>query len=135
MTQRTSKPLRSARWFEGDNLRAFGHRSRMMQMGYGAKDWAGKPVIAIVNTWSDLNPCHAHFKQRVEDVKRGVLQAGGFPVELPVQSVAETFMKPSTMLYRNFLAMEAEELLRAHPIDGAVLMGGCDKSTPALLMG
>ena len=107
----------------------------MMQMGYAPEDWAGKPVIAIVNTWSDLNPCHAHFKQRVDDVKRGVLQAGGFPVELPAISLAENFVKPTTMLYRNLLAMEAEELLRCHPVDGAVLMGGCDKTTPALLMG
>ena len=106
-----------------------------MQMGYDAKDWGEKPIIAILNTWSDLNPCHAHFKHRIEDVKRGVLQAGGFPVELPVQSLSESSLKPTTMLYRNFLAMEAEELLRGHPIDGAVLMGGCDKTTPALVMG
>jgi dihydroxyacid dehydratase/phosphogluconate dehydratase len=106
-----------------------------MQMGYGPEDWAGKPVIAIINTWSDINPCHAHFKQRVEDVKRGVLQAGGFPLELPALSLAENFVKPTTMLYRNMLAMEVEELLRSHPVDGAVLMGGCDKTTPGLLMG
>ena len=104
-------------------------------MGYAPEDCAGRPVIGILNTWSDLNPCHAHFKERVEDVKRGVLQAGGFPVELPAMSLGETFMKPTTMLYRNLLAMEAEELLRSHPVDGAVLMGGCDKTTPALLMG
>src|SRR3546814_14650784 len=83
---------------------------------------------------SDL-PCHSHFKQRVEDVKRGVFQAGGFPVELPAISVSESFVKPTTMLYRNFLAMETEELLRSHPVDGAVLMGGCDKTTPGLIMG
>ena len=106
-----------------------------MQMGYAPDDWAGKPVIAIVNTWSDINPCHAHFKQRVEDVKRGVLQAGGFPLELPAMSLSEPFVKPTTMLYRNLLAMETEELLRSHPVDGAVLMGGCDKTTPGLLMG
>lgn len=106
-----------------------------MQMGYDAKDWGEKPIIAILNTWSDLNPCHAHFKHRIDDVKRGVLQAGGFPVELPVQSLSESSLKPTTMLYRNLLAMEAEELLRGHPIDGAVLMGGCDKTTPALVMG
>ncbi len=106
-----------------------------MQMGYDARDWGEKPIIAILNTWSDLNPCHAHFKHRIEDVKRGVLQAGGFPVELPVQSLSESSLKPTTMLYRNFLAMEAEELLRGHPIDGTVLMGGCDKTTPALVMG
>lgn len=127
--------LRSARWFAPDDLRGFGHRSRIMQMGYGPEDWAGKPIIAIINTWSDVNPCHAHFKQRVEDVKRGVLQAGGFPLELPALSLAEQYVKPSTMLYRNMLAMDTEELIRCHPVDGAVLMGGCDKTTPALLMG
>jgi dihydroxy-acid dehydratase len=135
MARRTPRTLRSARWFEGDTLRSFGHRSRMMQMGYAEKDWAGRPVIAIVNTWSDLNPCHAHFRQRAEDVKRGVLQAGGFPVELPALSLSETFVKPTTMLYRNLLALETEELLRSHPVDGAVLMGGCDKTTPGLIMG
>lgn len=129
------RPLRSARWMGKDDLRSFGHRSRMMQMGYHPIDWGNKPIIAIVNTWSDLNPCHMHFKQRVEDVKRGVLQAGGFPVELPALSVSESFVKPTTMLYRNFLAMETEELIRSHPVDGVVLMGGCDKTTPGLLMG
>ena len=127
--------LRSARWFAPDDLRSFGHRSRAMQMGYAPQDWAGKPVIAIVNTWSDINPCHTHFKQRVEDVKRGIFQAGGFPLELPAISLAEAFVRPSAMLYRNMLAMETEELIRSHPIDGAVLMGGCDKTTPGLLMG
>ncbi|MEZ5833993.1 MAG: L-arabinonate dehydratase [Dongiaceae bacterium] len=129
------KDLRSARWFAPDDLRSFGHRSRVMQMGYAPEDWAGKPVIAVLNTWSDINPCHMHFKQRVEDVKRGVLQAGGFPMELPALSLSENFVKPTTMLYRNMLAMEAEELLRSHPVDGAVLMGGCDKTTPGLVMG
>jgi dihydroxy-acid dehydratase len=104
-------------------------------MGFDAADYRGKPVIAIVNTWSDINPCHTHFKQRVEDVKRGVWSAGGFPVELPAMSLSEPFQKPTTMLYRNLLAMETEELLRSYPIDGAVLMGGCDKTTPGLLMG
>jgi dihydroxy-acid dehydratase len=127
--------LRSARWFAPNDLRTFGHRSRFMQMGYAASDWAGKPVIAILNTWSDVNQCHSHFRQRVEDVKRGVWQAGGFPLELPAISLSEPVVKPTTMLYRNFLAMEAEELLRSHPVDGAVLMGGCDKTTPGLLMG
>lgn len=134
-TKRPYESLRSARWFAPDDLRSFGHRSRAMQMGYAPEDWQGKPVIAIVNTWSDINPCHGHFKQRVEDVKRGVLQAGGFPIELPAISVAEAFVKPTTMLYRNMLAMETEELLRSHPVDGAVLMGGCDKTTPGLVMG
>ncbi len=127
--------LRSARWFGPADLRSFGHRSRAMQMGYAPEEWTGKPVIAIVNTWSDLQPCHVHFKQRVEDVKRGVLMAGGFPVELPALSVSESYVKPTSMMYRNMLAMETEELLRSHPIDGAVLMGGCDKTTPGLLLG
>jgi dihydroxy-acid dehydratase len=107
----------------------------MMQMGYAPGDYVGKPIVAILNTWSDLQPCHAHFKQRVEDVKRGILQAGGFPVELPALSLAEMYVKPTTMMYRNLLAMDTEELLRSHPVDGAVLMGGCDKTGPALLMG
>lgn len=132
---KTVEDFRSRRWFGPADLRSFGHRSRAMQMGYAPEEWSGKPVIAIVNTWSDLQPCHAHFKTRVDDVKRGILMAGGFPVELPAISVSESFVKPTTMLYRNMLAMETEELLRSHPIDGVVLMGGCDKSTPALLLG
>jgi dihydroxy-acid dehydratase len=132
---KTADQLRSARWFAPDDFRSFGHRSRVLQMGYGPEDFRGKPVIAIVNTWSDANQCHTHFKQRVEDVKRGVLQAGGFPLELPAISLSESMVKPTTMLYRNFLAMETEELLRSHPVDGAVLMGGCDKTTPGLTMG
>lgn len=135
MSHRPYESLRSARWFAPDDLRSFGHRSRLMQMGYAPDDWEGRPIIAILNTWSDINPCHSHFKQRVEDVKRGILQSGGFPIELPAISLSENFVKPTTMLYRNMLAMEAEELLRSHPVDGAVLMGGCDKTTPGLLMG
>ncbi|GJD98112.1 L-arabinonate dehydratase [Methylobacterium isbiliense] len=135
MTRKSPDQLRSARWFMPDDFRSFGHRSRMNQMGYAAEDYVGRPVIAIINTWSDFNQCHAHFKQRVEDVKRGVLQAGGFPVELPAISLSESKVKPTTMLYRNFLAMETEELLRSHPVDGAVLMGGCDKTTPGLVLG
>jgi dihydroxy-acid dehydratase len=135
MTRKTAGQLRSARWFAPDDFRSFGHRSRVMQMGYAPADWKDKPVIVIVNTWSDVNQCHAHFKQRVDDVKRGVLQAGGFPIELPAISLSESIVKPTTMLYRNFLAMETEELLRSHPVDGAVLMGGCDKTTPGLVMG
>ena len=127
--------LRSYRWFGGNDLNAFGHRSRAKQMGYAREDFEGKPVIAIVNTWSDLTTCHSHFRERAEEVKRGVWQAGGFPVELPAMPVNETYMKPSPMMYRNFLAMETEELLRSQPIDGVVLMGGCDKTTPGLLMG
>ncbi|WP_137176772.1 L-arabinonate dehydratase [Roseomonas sp. AR75] len=136
-TSRRKSPeeLRSRRWFGPADLRSFGHRSRAMQMGYAPEEWQGRPVIAIVNTWSDLQPCHVHFKTRVEDVKRGILMAGGFPVELPALSLSESFVKPTTMLYRNMLAMETEELLRSHPVDGAVLMGGCDKTTPGLLLG
>jgi dihydroxy-acid dehydratase len=135
MTRKTYAQLRSARWFAPDDFRSFGHRSRTMQMGFGHADWEGKPVIAIVNTWSDMNSCHSHFRQRAEEVKRGILQAGGFPLELPAISLGEAFVRPTTMLYRNLLAIETEELLRSHPIDGAVLMGGCDKTTPGLLMG
>ena len=135
MARKTPDQLRSARWFAPDDLRGFGHRSRLMQMGYAQEDWAGKPCIAIINTWSGINPCHAHFRERAEDVKRGVYQAGGFPIELPALSLAENFVKPTTMLYRNLLAMETEELIRSHPVDAVVLMGGCDKTTPGLLMG
>jgi len=133
--KKTSEDLRSHRWFGPNDLRSFGHRSRLKQIGYAKADYAGKPVVAIINTWSELNPCHSHFRTRAEEVKRGVWQAGGFPVELPAMSISETYMKPSPMLYRNFLAMEVEELLRSQPIDGVVVMGGCDKTTPGLLMG
>lgn len=127
--------LRSHRWYGVKDMRSFGHRSRTAQMGYSRSDYAGKPVIAIINTWSDINPCHSHFRQRAEEVKRGIWQAGGFPVEMPAISLSEPFQKPTTMLYRNLLAMETEELLRSYPADACVLMGGCDKTTPALLMG
>jgi dihydroxy-acid dehydratase len=133
--RKTIEQLRSHRWYGVDDLRSFGHRSRTAQMGYTASDYMGKPVIAIVNTWSEINPCHSHFKERAEEVKRGVWQTGGFPVEMPVMTLAEPFQKPTTMLYRNFLAMEVEEVLRSYPFDGCVLMGGCDKTTPGLLMG
>jgi dihydroxy-acid dehydratase len=127
--------LRSHRWYGAKDMRSFGHRSRTAQMGFDANDYAGKPVIGIINTWSDINPCHTHFRQRAEDIKRGIWSAGGFPVEMPAMSLSEPFQKPTTMLYRNLLAMEVEELLRSYPVDGAVLMGGCDKTTPGLLMG
>jgi dihydroxy-acid dehydratase len=134
-TPRTAATLRSQRWFAPDDLRSFGHRSRAKQMGYWREEFAGRPVIGIINTWNDLNTCHTHFPERVADIKRGVLEAGGFPVELPALSLGEQFMKPTTMLYRNFLAMEVEEVIRAYPIDGVVLLAGCDKTTPAVLMG
>src|SRR6516165_1919489 len=135
MSRKRPEELRSHRWFGASDLRSFGHRSRLRQFGHDSADWRGKPVIGIINTWSDINACHGHLRARAEDIKRGVLQAGGLPIELPAMSLAEPFVKPSTMLYRNFLAMEAEELLRSHPIDGAVLLGGCDKTTPGLVMG
>lgn len=135
MNSKDATPLRSHRWFGPDDLRSFGHRSRLRQMGYGEAETAGKPVIGILNTWSDLNPCHTHFRERAAEVKRGVWQAGGFPVEIPVMALSEMFMKPTAMFYRNLLALETEEALRCHPIDGAVLMGGCDKTVPGLLMG
>ncbi|KMK65212.1 L-arabinonate dehydratase [Puniceibacterium sp. IMCC21224] len=134
-TRKTPQTLRSERWFGPDDLRSFGHRSRMMQLGYSEEEFRGKPIIGVLNTWSELNSCHSHFPERVKDVKRGVLQGGGLPVELPSLSVDESFTKPTSMLYRNMLAMEVEENIRSHPLDGVVLMGGCDKTTPGLVMG
>ncbi|RSN12231.1 dihydroxy-acid dehydratase [Streptomyces sp. WAC 05977] len=132
---RNPEEFRSHRWFGGDGLRGFSHRARSRQLGYNPEEHLGKPVIAILNTWSDINPCHMHLRERAEQVKRGVWQAGGFPLEFPVATLSETFQKPTPMLYRNLLSMETEEILRSYPVDGAVLMGGCDKTTPALLMG
>jgi dihydroxy-acid dehydratase len=133
--RKTLAELRSRRWYAADDMRAFAHRQRAQQMGLRREDVLGKPVIAIVNTWSDLSPCHAHLRERAEAVKRGVLMAGGLPLELPAMSLGEVMVKPTTMLYRNFLAMEVEELLRSHPIDGVVLLAGCDKTTPGTVMG
>ena len=133
--RKTPESLRSLRWYGPDDLRSFGHRSRTKQMGLHRDEFVGKPVIGIINPWNELNTCHTHFPQRVQDVKRGIYEVGGFPVELPAMSLGEQLMKPTAMMYRNFLAMEVEELLRSYPIDGAVLMGGCDKTTPGVLMG
>jgi dihydroxy-acid dehydratase len=127
--------LRSWRWFGKESMRTFNQRSRMAQLGLAQADYMGKPIIAVINTWSDINPCHMHFKARVEEVKRGVWQAGGVPMEMPAMSLAEAFQRPSPLLYRNLLATETEELLRSYPADGVVLMGGCDKTTPGLIMG
>jgi dihydroxy-acid dehydratase len=135
MARKTAQDLRSGRWFATDDLRGFGHRSRMMQLGYAEEDFIGKPVIGVLNTWSEINSCHGHFPERAREVKRGVFQAGGFALEIPVMSLDEQFLKPTSMLYRNMLAMETEETIRAHPLDGVVLMGGCDKTTPGLIMG
>ena len=133
--RRAYEELRSYKWFGRPDLRSFGHRSRAMQMGHDAENWQGKPVIGIINTWSEINQCHVHFKDRIDWIKNGVLQAGGFPIELPAMTLSEVFHKPSAMLHRNLLAMECEEVVRSYPIDGVVLMGGCDKTTPALVMG
>jgi len=135
VTRKDSKSLRSYRWYGPDDLRSFGHRSRAASMGCPQADYAGKPAIAIINTWADVNPCHSHLRERAEHVKKGVWQAGGFPLEIPAFTLGETFQKPTTMMYRNLLAMETEELLRSYPVDGCILLGGCDKTTPALLMG
>ena len=132
---RDPERLRSNRWFGPDDLRSFGHRSRLKGMGWSDKDYRDKPFIGILNTWSEANTCHSHLRQRAEEVKHGVWQSGGFPVEIPVVSLGEILMKPTTMLYRNLLAIETEEVIRSYPVDGVVLMGGCDKTTPALLMG
>ena len=131
----TDKKLRSQRWFEPDTMRGFAHRQRTQQTGYKSSDFNGRPVIGIINTWSDISTCHVHLRDRAKFVKEGIIRAGGYPLELPAMSLGEVMVKPTTMLYRNFLAMEVEELLRCHPIDGAVLMGGCDKTTPGTLMG
>lgn len=133
--RRAAGELRSHQWYGTDGLRSFSHRARTRQLGYLPEEHLGKPVIAILNTWSDINPCHQHLRERAEAVRRGVWQAGGFPLEFPVSTLSETFQKPTPMLYRNLLSLETEELLRSYPVDGAVLMGGCDKTTPALLMG
>jgi dihydroxyacid dehydratase/phosphogluconate dehydratase len=132
---KTIEDLRSRRWFGPADLRSFGHRSRAMQMGYSPEEWAGRPVIAIVNTWSDLQPCHSHFKQRVDDVKRGILMAGGFPVELPAHLGQRELRQADHHALPQHAGDGDEELLRSHPVDGAVLMGGCDKTTPGLLLG
>ena len=134
MTKKLSE-LRSRRWFADSGMRGFSHRQRMQQQGWRREDVMDRPMIAIINTWSDLSPCHAHLRERAESVKKGILMAGGTPVELPAMSLGEVMVKPTTMLYRNFLAMEVEELLRSLPCDGVVLLAGCDKTTPGTLMG
>ena len=131
----TRQDLRSWRWFGPGDTRAFSHRSRLQQVGVRREEVMDRPIVAIINTWSDISTCHAHLRERAANVRRGILAAGGFPLEIPAMSLGEVMVKPTTMFYRNFLAMECEELLRSHPVDGAVLMGGCDKTTPGLLMG
>lgn len=135
MSERDPSSLRSHRWFGRDDLRSFAHRQRLQQIGFGREEFIGKPVVAILNAWSGLSPCHSHLRERAQAAARGVIAAGGFPVELPVLSLGEVMVKPTTMLYRNLLSMETEELLRSHPVDAALLLGGCDKTGPAMLMG
>lgn len=131
----TERPLRSREWFAGNDLNAFVHRSWMKNQGIPDRMFDGRPVIGICNTWSELTPCNAHFRDLAEQVRLGVIEAGGFPVEFPVTSLGETIIRPTTMLYRNLVSMDVEESIRANPIDGVVLLCGCDKTTPALLMG
>ncbi|MBK7744415.1 MAG: dihydroxy-acid dehydratase [Betaproteobacteria bacterium] len=136
MSKKASKhKLRSAEWFGRNDRDAFVHRSWMKNQGFPHDLFDGRPVIGICNTWSEVTPCNAHFRELAEHVKAGVLEAGGFPLEFPVMSLGETVMRPTTMLFRNQVAMDVEESIRANPFDGIVLMMGCDKTTPALLMG
>src|SRR5258706_15435156 len=128
--RRTPEQFRSHKWFGVQDMRSFGHRSRTLQMGYSREDFAGKPVIGIINTWSDINPCHAHFRTRAEEVKRGVWQAGGFSLERAAIPPAEPFQKPSPLMYPNFLPMATEDLRRPYPPDGPVLWGGAAKPPP-----
>jgi len=127
--------FRSAEWFGKADKDGFNHRSWMKNQGLPSDLFDGRPVIGICNTWSELTPCNAHFRQLAERVKRGVYEAGGFPLEFPVMSLGETLMRPTTMMFRNLVSMDVEESIRANPIDGVVLLVGCDKTTPALVMG
>src|ERR1700754_4852874 len=129
------KKLRSSEWFGGDGKNAFMHRSWMKNQGLPADQFDGRPVIGICNTWSELTPCNAHLRDIAERVKRGVYEAGGFPLEFPVMSLGESNLRPTAMLFRNLASMDVEESIRANPIDGVVLLVGCDKTTPACMMG
>src|SRR6188474_3723227 len=131
----TDKKLRSYDWFGKSDKMGFVHRSWLRNQGYPDDYFRGKPVIGICNTWSELTPCNGHLRDFAEIVKRGIAEAGGFPMEFPVTSLGETLMRPTTMLFRNLASMDVEETIRANPIDGVVLLAGCDKTTPALLMG
>lgn len=130
-----SKKLRSRDWFGREGKDGFIYRAWMKNQGYPPDEFEGKPVIGICNTWSELTPCNGHFRDLAESVKRGVWEAGGFPLEFPVMSLGETIIKPTAMLFRNLASMDAEESIRGNPLDGVVLLGGCDKTTPSILMG
>ncbi|MCL0028925.1 dihydroxy-acid dehydratase, partial [Dehalococcoidia bacterium] len=135
MIQTETQKLRSDAWFDTPELYGWLRRAAMMSQGHAPESYQGRPIIGICNSWSELTHCNAHLRQLAEAVKRGVWQAGGFPVEFPVMSLGEFNMRPTTMLYRNLMSMDVEESIRANPLDGVVLLGGCDKTTPALLMG
>jgi L-arabonate dehydrase len=132
---KSEKKLRSQEWFGGNDKMGFVHRSWLRNQGYPDDQFRGKPVIGICNTWSELTPCNGHLRDFAEIVKKGVLEAGGFPLEFPVMSLGETIMRPTTMLFRNLAAMDTEESIRANPLDGIVLLTGCDKTTPSTVMG
>src|SRR4029453_6668235 len=134
-TAMTDTPLRSRNWFGPKTLDGFMHRSYLKAEGDSDAVFDGRPVIGIANSWSELTNCNAHLRQVAEAVKRGVWSAGGFPLEFPTLSLGEILMKPTTMLFRNLMAMEVEEQIRAYPLDAVVLLSGCDKTTPAMLMG
>ncbi|HEY9571626.1 MAG TPA: dihydroxy-acid dehydratase, partial [Pusillimonas sp.] len=129
------KKLRSQAWFDRQDKMGFYYRSWLKNSGIPQDQFDGRPVIGICNTWSELTPCNSHFRELAEHVRRGVLDAGGFPLEFPVLSLGETMMRPTAMLYRNLASMDVEEAVRANPLDGVVLLMGCDKTTPSLLMG
>src|SRR6476620_7151618 len=129
------KKFRSQNWFGRTGKDGFIYRAWMKNQGIPDYEFRGKPVIGICNTWSELTPCNAHFRELAESVKRGISEAGGFPVEFPVMSLGETLIKPTAMLYRNLASMDVEESIRANPMDGVVLLCGCDKTTPSLVMG
>lgn len=130
-----SNGFRSAGWFGGSGRNGFIHRSWMRAQGFSEEVFDGRPVIGICNTWSELTPCNVHLRRLAESVKRGVWQAGGFPLEFPVMSLGETLIRPTAMLFRNLMSMDVEESIRGNPLDGVVLLSGCDKTTPASLMG
>src|SRR5215216_656517 len=129
------KKRRSQAWFGKQDRDGFVHRSWLKNQGYPHDLLDGRPIIGICNTWSELTPCNGHFRELAESVKRGVYEAGGFPLEFPVMSLGETQLKPTAMLFRNLASMDAEESIRGNPIDGVVLLTGCDKTTPSTVMG
>src|SRR5712672_3000902 len=135
MSTNTSRKLRSKEWWTGPAYENYARRAWLRAEGFTADVFDNKPVIGICNSWSELTNCNAHLRQVAEAVKRGVWSAGGFPLEFPTISLGEPFMRPSTMMFRNLMAMDVEESITANPIDGVVLLCGCDKTTPALVMG